>query len=165
MIDEGKPREKRRDAPLSVKLEVALAQLEDALRALGQIPADIERVVWNLDHWPALELRPHDPETGHHIPHQHDPKALKWLIFETHKAKTTGRRGESKLSLRDGDQGKIAKVDRIRKARAALAEAETRTGEREADRRAGRPKAKIPSRPKAPRKKQHRATGYVRRGV
>jgi hypothetical protein len=38
---------------------------------------------------------------------------------ECHAVKTTGRRGESDLSLRDGDQGKIAKLKRRDKKRAA----------------------------------------------
>lgn len=148
---------------MAIKLEVALRQLHEAHVALGRIPADAV-VSWQCDHNPALGLRPVDAK-GQHVPHQHSPAHLEWLHTVQHKVKTTGRRGESKLSLRDGDQAKIAKTDRIVRAREALAEAEKRTGDREADRRAGKPKAKIPRPPKKKAEPQRRASGYVRRGV
>lgn len=150
--------EKRRPAPLAVKLENALDQLGDALKRLGEIPPDTDRIEWEHDHFPALALRPFDPTTGHHIPHQHSAGHLRWLPKACHKAKTTGRRGESKLSARDGDAGKIAKVRRIEKKRAA---ADLPREERPRI----MPKAKIPQAPKKPRKAQKRASGYVRRGV
>jgi hypothetical protein len=97
--------EPRRKVPLK-------AQLEAALRQLGFEPHEVD-----LDHDPALGLRPIDPETGQHRPHQHDPKALIWRPKAEHRAKTTGRRGESDLSLTfNGDQSRIAKAGRLEEA-------------------------------------------------
>lgn len=134
--------EKRRTPPLSIKLEGALAQIEVLMRKLGMIPEEVVVSGWDFDHDPALELRSVDDATGAHIPHQHDVRFLVWRPRQEHRVKTTGRRGESDLSIRDGDQQKIAKNRRREKKRA----------ERDAARAAlpepppGRMKAKPPSR-------------------
>ena len=99
----------RRPVPTRVQLEVAKRQLAQLMREKG---FEVDRL--ELDHDPALGLRPIDPETGHHVPHQHDSVALIWRPRADHKRKTTGRRGESRLSISyDGDQSRIAKADRL----------------------------------------------------
>lgn len=110
--------EPRRTPPLSVKLAAALNQLEAAMRKLGMIPVECTVPDWQLDHDPALALRAVD-DGGAHQPHQHDVRFLVWRPRVEHALKTTGRRGESNLSLRDGDQAKIAKVKRRDRKRAA----------------------------------------------
>lgn len=110
--------EPRRTPPLSVKLEAALNQLEAAMRKLGMIPVECTVPDWQLDHDPALALRAVD-DAGAHQPHQHDVRFLVWRPRVEHAVKTTGRRGESDLSIRDGDQGRIAKVKRRDRKRAA----------------------------------------------
>jgi hypothetical protein len=154
--------EKRREVPLSVKLEVALDQLISAWRKLGKIPDDVKKVELELDHLPPLALRPVNQETGQHVPHQHSPRHLVWMVKKEHREKTTGRRGESKLSIRDGDQQKIAKQRRRDKKEVERQEAKAIPP---GGKSKGKPKAKIPSPPKKPRKPQKRASGYVRRGV
>lgn len=94
--------EPRRKVPAKAALHAALYQL-------GFEPHEVE-----LDHDPALALRPVDPVTGEHIPHQHDPKALIWRPKADHARKTTGRRGESRLSISgDGDVSRAAKARRL----------------------------------------------------
>ncbi len=111
--------EPRRTPPLSVKLAAALNQLEAAMRKLGMIPVECTVPEWQFDHDPALGLRAVDDQTGAHVPHQHDVRFLVWRPRVEHAVKTTGRRGESDLSIRDGDQGRIAKVKRRDQKRAA----------------------------------------------
>lgn len=110
--------EKRRTPPMDIKLQAALAQLESLMRKLGMIPEEVVITGWDFDHDPALELRSIDEVTGAHIPHQHDVRFLVWRPRQEHRVKTTGRRGESDLSIRDGDQQKIAKNRRREKKRA-----------------------------------------------
>lgn len=104
--------EPRRAVPLKVQRDVALALCADLMRKLGMVPVDVQ-VAFELDHDPPLALRAIDEVTGSHKPHQNDERFLVWRPKLDHRAKTTGRRGESDLSIRDGDQGKIAKVKRI----------------------------------------------------
>lgn len=133
--------EKRRAIPMKTKLEAALNQLEAAMRKLDMIP--VEEVVsgWECDHDPALELRAVG-EDGRHQPHQHEVRFLVWRPRKQHRVKTTGRSGESKLAMVNGDAQKIAKNRQRAKKQA----------EREATRAAlpepppGRMKAKPPSR-------------------
>jgi hypothetical protein len=92
---------KRRNVPLKIKLEAALLQL------------GLDPKACHLDHDPALSLRPLN-ETGTDFnPPQHDPRYLRWLSTIDHSLKTSGRKGESKLSVSGGDQAKAAKVKRI----------------------------------------------------
>jgi hypothetical protein len=101
-------RPKRKEPPLSVKLEVALRQLAGFM---GCQPNELD-----LDHTPALGLRP--VENGQHVPHQHDPNHLEYLYRPKHLVKTNGRRGESDLSLdSNSDKARIAKAKRLEKKR------------------------------------------------
>jgi hypothetical protein len=118
--------QKRKPVPEKVQKEVALRQLRDLMTKLGFEEGPLE-----LDHDPALGLRPIDPKTGHHVPHQHDPSAMVWRPKAEHKLKTTGRRGDSKLSIDfNGDQSRIAKTKRLIRAKTqeiARAEAKFRS--------------------------------------
>lgn len=138
--------EKRRAVPLAVQRDVALDLCRDLMRKLGMVEVDAT-IEFELDHDPALQLRAIDPATGKHLPDQHDPAFLVWRTRQDHRAKTTGRAGESKLAMVNGDAQKIAKNRQRAKKQA----------EREAARAAlpepppGRMKAKPPSRwPKRP---------------
>jgi hypothetical protein len=116
-------RPKRKAIPLAAQLEAALRQLGDFLGC--------EWTDMDLDHSPALELRP--VENGQHVPHQHDPRHLYWMVRKDHKLKTNGRRGESDLSLDpNSDKARIAKAKRLEKARAEMLSVESRVerGER-----------------------------------
>ena len=105
-------RPKRKAVPMQTQRDVALRQLGELMRKLG-----FEVQMFELDHDPALELRPVDPETGEHEPHQHDANYLVWLPKANHRDKTHGKpAGESKLNRRDGDQQKIAKAKRLAKS-------------------------------------------------
>lgn len=106
--------EMRRPVPLQKQRDVALRQLRELMTRLGYEEGPLE-----LDHDPALALRPIDPTTGLHVPPQHETSALVWRPKAVHKLKTTGRQGESKLSIDfNGDTSRAAKVKRILKASA-----------------------------------------------
>ena len=72
------------------------------------------------------------------------PDNLQALHADCHKLKTSGRYGASKLSIRDGDAAKVAKVKRI-----AASEMERRGGVRfvSIESAKPKPKRKIPGRP------------------
>lgn len=82
--------EPRRAVPMRVQRDRALALCADLMRKLGMVPVDAE-VAFELDHDPALCLRPIDPTTGQHIPPQHEPSCLIWRTKEQHALKTRGR--------------------------------------------------------------------------
>lgn len=87
------------------------AQLHAALYQLGFEPHEVD-----LDHDPALGLRVYDEATGDTIPPANDPRYLVWRPKAEHKLKTTGRKGESDLSVTgNGDVSRIAKVERLLK--------------------------------------------------
>lgn len=93
---------RRPHIPVLVKLHAALLQL-------GLEPHEVE-----LDHDPALALRPIDPETGDTIPPANDPRYLVWRTKADHAVKTTGRKGGSrKGDQANGDIQRVAKVKRI----------------------------------------------------
>ena len=109
-----------------------MVKLHAALYQLGLEPHEVE-----LDHDPALALRPIDPVTGDTVPPANDPRYLVWRTKAEHAVKTTGRRGESRLGDQaDGDIQRAAKVNRIL----------VRSGAKPS-------KRKIPSRPFPQRKK------------
>lgn len=84
-------------------------QLHAALYQLGLEPHECQ-----LDHDPALGLRVYDEATGDTIPPASDPRYLVWRPKAEHKLKTTGRKGESKLSVTgNGDVSRIAKIKRL----------------------------------------------------
>jgi hypothetical protein len=136
----------RRAVPLSIKLEVALLQL------------GLDPKACHLDHDPALALRPLNEDGTDFDPPQHDPRYLKWLSTTEHSLKTSGRKGESKLSVSGGDQAKAAKVKRI--VRKFGTPQSTTSPDRSESTNFGRPglggrdrpKRKWPSRPFANRK-------------
>jgi hypothetical protein len=111
--------EKRRAVPMRLQRDAALDLCTDLMRKLGMVPVDYVPE-FELHHEPPLELRPIDEATGQHVPHQHERTCLIWMTKAAHRARTTGRRGESDLSLRDGDQAKIAKTRRLEKKRDAF---------------------------------------------
>lgn len=93
---------RRQHIPVMVRLHAALIQL-------GFEPHEVE-----LDHDPALALRPIDPETGDTIPPANDPRYLVFRPKAEHAMKTTGRRGESRLADQaNGDTPRAAKLNRI----------------------------------------------------
>lgn len=105
MSETEKPKSKAHGQRRSISLK---NQLEAALRQLGFEPNEVQ-----LDHDPALALRRVDLETGECIPAHDDPRFLVWRPKAEHLQKTTGKRGESKLSKRGGDISEAAKVKRL----------------------------------------------------
>jgi hypothetical protein len=98
-------RPKRKPVPLKTQLHAALYQL-------GLEPHEVE-----LDHDPALGIRPVNDKGTDYDPPQHDPKCLIWRPKADHLRKTTGRKGESDLSITgNGDTSRAAKCDRIEEA-------------------------------------------------
>lgn len=98
-------RDVRRPIPVGVKLQVALL-------ALGYNKDEIAREI-EYDHAPALGLRRWNDEARDYEPGQHDPEYIKIRLKSEHRRKTTGRKGESKLSGSDGDIQQIAKLKRV----------------------------------------------------
>jgi hypothetical protein len=129
---------RRKHIPLMVKLHAALYQL-------GFEPHEVE-----LDHDPALALRPIDPETGDTIPPANDPKALIWRPKAEHREKTFGRGGEKRITTAGGDIHAIAKARRLSKEHEEFRRRLTEKPPREE-----RPKSKWPKRPF--RKKEQRS--------
>lgn len=93
---------KRSHIGLSVKLQAALLQL-------GLDPKTAE-----LDHDPALGLRPFSTVTGDYDPPENDPRYLVWRDSVEHRKKTSGTKATSAGS----DVHLIAKSKRIRRKEA-----------------------------------------------
>lgn len=102
----------RKAIPTKVKLQVVLSQ-GGLCKSCGQRINDVENC--RFDHRPPIQLRCWDPEAQDTVPGVNDPEAIEALHKDCHDIKTTGRRGESRLSARDGDVAAIAKVRRITK--------------------------------------------------
>jgi hypothetical protein len=100
----------RKAIPMGVKIRVVLAQ-DSRCPTCGERLGDFEGV--EFDHVPALGLRGWDPEAGDTVPAANDPGAMQAKHADCHAAKTTGRRGESKLSRVGGDTSEIAKLRRL----------------------------------------------------
>lgn len=132
--------EPRRAVPMRLQRDKALELCADLMRKLGMVAVDAE-VAFELDHDPALVLRPVDPETGQHIPHQHDPRHLVWMTKEAHDRKTNGRGGERRVTTLGSDKHLAAKLDRLsdgeREFRARLLSRDP--DERQPSRRPGKP--------------------------
>lgn len=129
--------------PLSVKLEACLL-------ALGLDPKDAQ-----FDHTPSLELRPFDEAAGDYEPKANDPRYIVPRSKADHLRKTTGRAGESDLSI--SYQGDVSRIAKTRRLDAAIQE----TRQRIADRLPGekrKPKGTIPARKKPPRQRKLRRT-------
>lgn len=94
---------KRSHIGLSIKLRAALLQL-------GLDPKTAE-----LDHDPALGLRPFSTVTGEYIPAENDPRYLVWRDPVAHRKKTSGTKATSAGS----DVHLIAKSKRIVRKQAA----------------------------------------------
>lgn len=103
-------KEHRKHIPMGVKVKACLL-------IMGFSEADIVAGVIDFDHFPALGLRPVDPETGKMTPDPNDFRYIQPLLKPDHKVKTSGRRGEKLVTTANADQGKIAKVERIVKQR------------------------------------------------
>jgi hypothetical protein len=88
--------------PLSVKLEACLL-------LLGLDPKQVE-----FDHDPALARRYFNEAVGDYEPAANDPRYIRPRAPDGHLQKTTGRKGESRLSSAgDGDTTQAAKVKRL----------------------------------------------------
>jgi hypothetical protein len=90
-------------------------KLEACLLALGFTESQFADVQW--DHDPPLGLRGVNADGTDYIPPQNDPKHIVPRLRTDHKVKTTGRSGESKLSVSgNGDVSRIAKAKRLAEA-------------------------------------------------
>lgn len=115
-------RPKRKGIPVGVKLEVVLAQ--DGLcthcrKPLGKLPG------LNFDHRPPIATRPVNDAGTDYVPAQLDPAHIEAIHeLPCHRERTTGRRGESRLSARNGDQTTIAHLKRLAEQREPAAPVE-----------------------------------------
>jgi hypothetical protein len=98
----------RKHLPLSVKLQACLLLLG--------FEADDE-IDW--DHFPALGLRDFNPRLDDYVPAELDPRFLRPLGKNPHKAKTNGRKGEKRVTSYGSDVHAIAKMKRLEKESAA----------------------------------------------
>jgi len=135
----------RKAIPVTVRLDVVI-RLEGRCKACGERLGKLADT--EFDHVPALQLRGWDVEAGDTIPPANDPEHIQAKHVDCHKAKTTGRKGESKLNALHGDTAEIAKLRRVTKSeiefrRRLLAKGEPET---DADERP-KPKSRWPKRP------------------
>lgn len=84
--------EPRRTPPVGKQLAAAKRQIAELMKRCGMVPVEmpVEEVALDLDHDPALGLRDVCPETGQHIPHQHDDRYLVFRPVKQHAVKTRG---------------------------------------------------------------------------
>lgn len=104
---------KRKNIPIRIKLEACLILLGfDADEVAKRLP--------DFDHYPALGRRRFDD--SNYYPAQLDPRYLRPIKADDHLRKTSGRKGESKLSSDgNGDTSQAAKIKRLREVEEAQA--------------------------------------------
>lgn len=133
----------RKSIPVTVKLD-AVIRSSGRCAACGERLGELADV--DFDHRPPIQLRAWDPEANDTVPACNDPAFIVPLHKDCHKLRTTGRAGESDLSVHGGDQATIAKVRRLAKGHQDFQRRLMSRGE--GDRAtSARPKRKIPSRP------------------
>lgn len=110
-------RPKRRAVPMKLQRNAALALCAELMVKLGLEQVD----AWQLDHDPALGLRPVNDAGTDYEPAQHDPRFLVWRPIRQHAEKTNGRAlGTSRHARRvEGDKQRIAKAKRLEEKRQA----------------------------------------------
>ncbi len=100
--------DRRKHIPLKAQLHAALLQL-------GFDPNEVD-----LDHAPALALRPWDEATQDTVPPASDPRFLIWRPRAEHKVKTFGPGGEKRITSAGGDIHAIAHTKRTAKKEEAF---------------------------------------------
>ena len=100
----------RKAIPVSVKLKSVLRS-DNKCPTCGERLGEIEGL--EFDHVPALGLRSWNPETNDTEPPANDPGHIIPKHIDCHAQKTTGRKGESKISKVGGDTSEIAKLRRL----------------------------------------------------
>lgn len=126
--------------PIVIRLEVAVRQYRESggnvanffvrMRAAHGNLGKRERLTYllkemfpetvpELDHDPALILRPFDPATGNYTPRANDPDWLVWRRPDAHQEKTSGRRpgARSTITTKGSDIGLKTKFARLEKRR------------------------------------------------
>lgn len=106
---QGPPKGFRKAIPTAVKLDVVIRQ-EGKCKACGEKLGTLKDT--QFDHDPPIQLRTWDEEAQDTVPPSNDPEFIFAKHDDCHQAKTTGRRGTSKLNAIDGDQQRIAKLRR-----------------------------------------------------
>jgi hypothetical protein len=122
--------------PISVRLKVAQRQFNESGASYTNYEVCLRRqhgnigkrelltlllktlfpdVVAQLDHDPALILRPFDRESGKYTPDANDPDHLIWREKAAHQEKTTGRRpgARSTITTKGSDIGLKTKFARL----------------------------------------------------
>ena len=141
------PKGFRKAIPVAVKLDVVIRQ-EGRCKACGErlgVLADTE-----FDHTPAIQLRTWDEAAQDTVPTANDPDYIEAKHADCHQAKTTGRRGTSKLNAIDGDAQRIAKLRRMEERRQEEFRRKLLASSGEEDpppERPPKPKRKWPTRP------------------
>lgn len=130
--------------PMSVKGDVLIRQEGKCWRCKQSLG---EWKNTQFDHTPALQLRLWCAETGSTVPAANDPEHIEALHVDCHKAKSSGRKGESKLSISRGDQQEIAKTRRLERTRIEAAQKRLLAPSEDREPVKRKVKAKIPSRP------------------
>jgi hypothetical protein len=147
------PKGYRPTIPMTTKFNVAMRQDGRCPRCGNKLGEwkDVQ-----FDHDPALQLRAWSEDLQDTLPAANDVEFIRALHKDCHAEKTTGRRGESKLSKRGGDISEVAKVRRItrkeeefRKRLLTKGDAEPDSGEASSR----WPRRKMQSRPFPKRKK------------
>lgn len=135
----------RKAIPVTVKLQVVLAQGAKCT-ACGQRLGKLDEI--EFDHTPAIQLRTWDPVRKDTIPACNDPEFIEAKHIDCHAAKTTGRKGESNLTRRQGDQYEISKTRRLTEREEAFRRQMLSRGEPEPEEESNKkPKRQWPKRP------------------
>lgn len=104
------PKGFRKDIPCHVKVDLVLRQ-SGLCHTCGELLAASAET--QFDHVPAVQLRAYDPEAKDTIPASNSIDHLHAKHKDCHLAKTTGRKGESKLNAVHGDVAEIARLRRL----------------------------------------------------
>lgn len=134
----------RKAIPVAVRLDAVIRQ-EGRCKACGERLGKLAET--EFDHVPALQLRCWDPDLLDSIPAANDPEYIQAKHKDCHKAKTTGRKGESKLNAIHGDTAQIAKLRRVTQSEIEFRRRLLAKGEPEPEEDKPQRKSRWPKRP------------------
>jgi hypothetical protein len=140
----GPPKGFRPAIPWRVKLEVVLKQEGKCFRC-GEKLAELANT--QFDHVPALQSRIWCEELNDTVPPANSIENIEALHKDCHSAKTTGRKGTSRLSLIGGDAQEIAKTRRLERKRTEEFRQKLLARDTPEPEAPSKPKSKWPSRP------------------
>jgi hypothetical protein len=138
------PKGFRKEIPCHVKVDLVLRQ-SGLCQACGEMLG--ASAATQYDHVPAIQLRAYDPEAKDTVPASNDIEHLHAKHKDCHLAKTTGRKGESKLNAVHGDVAEIARLKRLTADQETFRKALLSKGEPKEEADSGKRKSRWGKRP------------------